>query len=281
MNVVMKRVAVAAMLLSLVDRQINAAEAAVENICVYHMESIGADPRVDPLKGVVFPTVPAEARSESSREVPATFMVMDNLPRTSDEYRLIYPHEKKVSTVSMSEINYVQTHSKFDPMTALPGKKLSDTFDEEIKTRPESVVILIGHNDGRFFRFRDGSVDTIGDMALACARVGKICVFVSCRSKLFLNPSDPAIGVVHDLSYGEAMKVSNKVQKYVQAKMGDVVSVDALGAYLSKQESRTKLRTSVAYLIVKACHVAAPIIAVAIVIRYLEQCDNSDPKCPA
>lgn len=275
-----KRFVATAMLLIFANLQLAEAGEAVESICVHHMQSIGLGPDQDPLEDITFAVIPPEAKQQSRKLVAATLVVVDNLPRSDDDYKAIYPNEKAVSTAIMGDINYVRTHAKSQPMTASDGKKLSDTFDEEIKIRPESVFLIVGHNDGGFFRFRDGSVGTIGDMELSCARAGKLCIFVSCHSKSYIKTRDSAIGVAHALSFSEALDISSKIQTYIDDQQGKEISIDALAAHLSKQESRTKLRTHVVYLVVKACHVVGPIIAVAILVQSLEECDGSDSKCP-
>ena len=280
MSPLLKRFVAAVMILIFANSQLAQAGEAVESICVHHMQSIGLGPDQDPLEDIKFVAIPPEAKQQSQKFVPSTLVVLDNLPRSDDDYKAIYPQEKMVSSAVMGDINYVRTHANSQPMAASDGKKLSDTFEEEVKSRPEGVFLIVGHNDGGNFRFRDGSIGIIGDMELSCARAGKLCVFVSCHSKSYLKTRDSAIGVVHALSFAEALDISSKVKKYIDDQQGKQLSIDALGAQLSKQESRTKLRTRIVYIVVKACHVAGPIIAVAILIESLEECDGSDSKCP-
>lgn len=93
-------------------------------------------------------------------------------------------------------------------------------------------------------------------------------------SKQYLDSGKEAVGVVHALTFADALRISSKFKERLANQSGKLHSVNTIAAYLGKEEVSAKRHSRVRFLVLKGCGTAAALIGVAILIEFLDDEDD-------
>ncbi|HYC05431.1 MAG TPA: hypothetical protein VED40_19220 [Azospirillaceae bacterium] len=154
----------------------------------------------------------------SSLSVPViarSVAVISALPDNDAEFKSIFGSEP--------------TYADLDALERV-SRKLGDTIRPETSSSVEralsdtesTIVVLIGHNDHGNFVLRSGERSPLKDVASACVRNEKICIFVACKSKEYVGKR--ALSLKEDIGISDAADLVNALREIMNVERGRVSS---------------------------------------------------------
>src|SRR5207249_10501973 len=140
-------------------------------------------------------------------------------------------------------------------------------------------VLIVGHNQEGRFAFLNGSDKALDDLANDCAASGKICIFISCRSRKYIH-AGVAYGLSSELTFPQAFYITKAVQDFLISRKSQSTSPAVLYSHLQQTEAEATFKFQTRYLILKGCGAATGLIVLAIVVADLSDDDCKRPGIP-
>jgi hypothetical protein len=246
-------------------------------ICDHHMAAGPLSLGADPLSLIQFQGVPQEAKREAEKSRRATVSTYYQLPTKASDIPLIFGATKSASAADQREIAEVKARLSSLGIADANREMTADSFEETIKKSPSDFIILVGHNYEGQFAFLDGHGEDLADLANSCAKSGKICIFVTCRSKEWIPPAD-AHGVSYEITYNEGIYMASEIAAFLGRQAKGATSAKAVDSYIEGLERHAHFKFQVKYMILKGCAGAVALVILAIIVGNLDCA--LDPHCP-
>src|SRR5436309_3503276 len=141
----------------------------------------------NPWPGVLFSAAPADAVREAQVPHSSNVQIYYQLPITDADYRKLFGAEHTISAQTREEIQQVKTSLKVNGLQDAHRELTADNFGDVLKRTTAAYVLIVGHNQEGRFAFLNGSDKALDDLANDCAASGKICIFISCRSRKYIH----------------------------------------------------------------------------------------------
>lgn len=123
----------------------------------------------------------------SEVEIPSSVQLISSIPNTSQQFNNIFsrnPSAADMNDASAALEKLSASHIKEIYISSNNSEELLDG----ISNHNQKIVVILGHNDNGILKFGDGSELNISDINLKCRDNQKHCIFISCKSKSFLDP---------------------------------------------------------------------------------------------
>lgn len=166
------------------------------------------------------PSSPMELGLSSSiarRRAVALFGVV---PTTAEAIGRVFPFGPKPSlaeTLSLEMLALRLATSDRPTIRLVTRDAGRAEFAKFLSEVENEYAVVIGHNDGGWLRFPDGSAVHLAEAARACTKAHKLCVFLSCKSDLHLESSaTTAIGIPTQISFHQAHTLQERVAKGIE-----------------------------------------------------------------
>jgi 6-phosphogluconolactonase len=160
------------------------------------------------------------------------------LPTTPEEYRALFGDDAIVSEPVEEELRRVHLAVRDEERRSISAT----TFDQKLKETRGFYVAMVGHNEAGQFRFLDGSSKPLLELARSCESLGRMCIFLSCRSEQYLRSESSAIGVAQDLTFVQAITILRDIeaiaQGSAQASVGRILPEDMRDLILAASRGR-------------------------------------------
>lgn len=171
----------------------------------------------------------------SVADVPSSVKLISSIPDTSDKFNNVF--SKNPSSADMDDAKSAleklsETHIKAVHLSS----KNSEDLLNGISNTDENIVVILGHNDNGFIKFGDGSELNISDISLECKNNEKHCVFISCKSKSFLDKEN--LGLDYNIIMSDAVLLVRELVKKIQRK--ESTSLKEIDSYLTSSISKVR-----------------------------------------
>lgn len=166
-------------------------------------------------------------------EMPNSIRLISSVPDTPQSFNNIF--SRNPSVADMDDVN---TTLKKLSSTQIKGSYISSKNSEDflagISNSDEKTIIILGHNDNGFLKFSDGSELSISNISLQCKKNQKYCVFISCKSKSFLDQD--SLGLDYNIILSDAVILVRYLIKNIQR--SESTSFKEIDTYLTDSVSK-------------------------------------------
>lgn len=172
-----------------------------------------------------FPTL-ADVAPEGSPalSMKGTIAEFAFVPRNDEEFTKVFgrpPSQGEWQSIQ----NALATNTKRpgpSPVTILDERE----FARVLASLDENVVVVIGHNENGILKTGVGQLPLVS-MQGACAKTGKVCIFLSCKSGGFVSDKG-GIGVQSELTYAEAFTFLDAIGQRVRSSTAKAQTIETL-----------------------------------------------------
>ncbi|MHA7212242.1 hypothetical protein ACX83E_00100 [Burkholderia pseudomallei] len=206
-------------------------------------------------EGMIFEKAPAEVlRLTTERHAPSSAVIMA-IPLRDDEYQAVFgTSSDQISHADNRELESAARLAKQAALKTTHGILNRAQFQSYLKHEHSQFIIIAGHNELGKFSFIGGEKVELPLLGEDCARAGKTCVFVSCRSRDHLR--DGSVGVSRELTLPEGVWITQKIDAWLRRQAPADVSLAALVAYVRKLDYEANVRFHASYFVIGACATA-------------------------
>lgn len=170
-----------------------------------------------------------------------SFLYM-SAPETDEQFFRMFryapdPEKKDLATVIAARERVHDIDPKgFVTENWPPGMPFGDTIYQDELTqfihRSGDVIFLMGHNVNGELIFPNRATRKLSDIALECAKLGKICVFLSCESAQYVEFVKGQRGVLQRLDYPSAICIAEAMRREIARQR--IRSYDDIDAILQR-----------------------------------------------
>jgi len=232
-----------------------------------------------------FDHVPAAASEMANAKLPNTVATIAVAPVTEADYRSVFgdgrsKESQGISPAQAQEIKTIRAALKSNYGRDEGDRDFKETnYKTVLEATAASFVIVIGHNDHGDLHLLNGSTLLLDDVVRG-VRSDQRVILISCDSSSFVSGKGTAATINRKISYGEAFKIARQISAFITTASGPI-SVAEIQGELDRQVNATVLTHKVVFFIMKAACVGGMAVVVALLIRELDPCTDSDRSdCP-
>lgn len=148
-------------------------------------------------------------------------------------------------------------------VTSIEGPRTEEGFINFLNQQTSQFIVIAGHNEKGYFKFRDGNSLSLLIMSKRCGEIHKICIFVSCRSKDYLT--DGSVGVSRDLKLDEGIWLAGRIATWIDSQHHPVSVIDVRNFFV-KADREANVRYHVSYIVLAGCGAAAVTVPVVYIL---------------
>lgn len=206
-------------------------------------------------EGMVYEEVPAEVLPLTKEQHTPSGAVIMAIPLRDDEYHSVFgTSPDQMSHADNRELVSAARLAKQANLKTTRGIFNRAEFQSYLKHEHSQFIIIAGHNELGQFSFIGGEKVGLPLLGEDCARAGKTCIFVSCRSRDHLQ--DGSVGVSRELTLPEGVWITQKIDAWLRRQAPADVSLAALVAYIRKLDYQANVRFHASYFVIGACATA-------------------------
>ena len=214
-------------------------------------------------EGTIFDTPPqAIAHLIQAPHSPANKVLLA-IPLDEPEYKSIFRVDG-LSQADSAQVARARRLADSFRLRATRTVRNRAEFDKFLRSTTEKYVIIAGHNENGQFMFFGGEGESLPTLGEDCAKIEKICIFISCKSKDYLK--DGSVGVRRDLTLAEGVWIVNEIQRWLSEQQHDV-SLNQVAAYIRTVEAQALVKYHVSYFAIGACTAAGTGAAAYLIVE--------------
>jgi hypothetical protein len=218
------------------------------------------DPNTNQTKGAVHETIPQAALSVAAERHEPKAVAMVNVPLYANEYQAVFGITRGLTAAEWAEILRARKQfwnsgtNGFWNVKDIEGPATEEGFINFLKQEHSTFIVITGHNQKGYFKFRDGHSLSLLIMSKRCGEIHKVCIFVSCRSKDYLT--DGSVGVSRDLKLDEGIWLAGRIATWIDSQHQPVSVIDVRN-FFAKADREANVRYHVSYIVLAGCGAAA------------------------
>lgn len=201
-----------------------------------------------------YDALPDNLKADADKTVEYNLSHLAIIPENSAAYKGIFgkvPTAKELNA-TLSDLSKIK---KKDNIKFAGSDVSRASIEKMIRESEKNFISIIGHNDSGILRLPHKPDVSIYELSEVCAQVAKKCIFISCESDLYVNPSSGNIGIKSVIRYDDAIEIVEHLNIELTRLSATNISphqmVSIISAISQKSISKNRFRLRAKFIVVR------------------------------